>query len=183
VYNDINVTVLQAVTRLIVFKAKYNFSNQCYNDIVKLIIDIIPMKDNMLKDLYQSKKIVSGLVMNYEKIDACEKIYVVLKGAQGRHRIYALHRSRYVKVINEDGASITTKVAVKQLRYIPITPRLKRLFLCEETAQQMRWHKEGIHGSKDTDIMLHPTDDEAWHAPDHLIQNLHGTLGVPILVY
>jgi hypothetical protein len=34
-------------------------------------------------------------------------------------------RSRYVKVINEDGASVTTKVAVKQLRYIPIMPRLK----------------------------------------------------------
>jgi hypothetical protein len=34
-------------------------------------------------------------------------------------------RSRYVNVINEDGASITAKVAVKQLRYIPITPRLK----------------------------------------------------------
>jgi hypothetical protein len=31
----------------------------------------------------------------------------------------------------------------------------------------MRWHKEGIHGSKDTDIMSHPTDAEAWHALDH----------------
>jgi hypothetical protein len=55
-------------------KSKYYFSNQCYNDIVKLIIDLIPMKHNMLKDLYQSKKIVSGLGMNYEKIDVCEKI-------------------------------------------------------------------------------------------------------------
>jgi hypothetical protein len=34
-------------------------------------------------------------------------------------------RSSYVKVINEDGASDTTKVAVKQLHYIPITPRLE----------------------------------------------------------
>jgi hypothetical protein len=33
--------------------------------------------------------------------------------------------SRYVKVINEDEASVTIKVAVKQLRYIPITSRLK----------------------------------------------------------
>jgi hypothetical protein len=56
------------------FKSKYNFSNKCYNDIVKLIIDFIPTKHNMLKDLYQYKKIVSGLRMNYEKIDACEKI-------------------------------------------------------------------------------------------------------------
>jgi hypothetical protein len=77
VYDDTNVIVLQAVTRLIVFKSKYNFSNQCYNDIMKLIIDIIPMKDNMLKDLYQSKKIVSGLRKNYEKIDACEKNYML----------------------------------------------------------------------------------------------------------
>jgi hypothetical protein len=53
---------------------KYSFLNQCYNDIVKLIIDLIPAKHNMLKDLYHSKKIVSGLEMNYEKIDVCEKI-------------------------------------------------------------------------------------------------------------
>jgi hypothetical protein len=74
--------------------------------------------------------------------------------------------SRYVKVINEDGVSVTTKVAVKQLHYIPITPRLKRLFLCKETAQLMRWHNEGIRDSEDPDIMLHCTDAEAWHTLD-----------------
>jgi hypothetical protein len=42
-------------------------------------------------------------------------------------------RSRYVKVINEDGASVTIKVVMKQLRYTPITPRLKQLYLSEET--------------------------------------------------
>jgi hypothetical protein len=52
-------------------KSKYNFSNQYYNDIVKLIIDLIPMKHNMPKDLYQSKKITFGLGMNYKKIDVC----------------------------------------------------------------------------------------------------------------
>jgi hypothetical protein len=56
-----------------VMKLKYNLSNQCYNDIVKLIIDLIPVKHNMSKDLYQSKKIVADLGMNYEKIDVCEK--------------------------------------------------------------------------------------------------------------
>jgi hypothetical protein len=47
-------------------------------------------------------------------------------------------RSIYVKVVNEDGASITTKVAVKQLCYMPITSRLKQLYLSKETAKQMR---------------------------------------------
>jgi hypothetical protein len=74
VHDGTDVTVLQAVTCLMVLKSKYSFSNKCYNDIVKLIIDLIPMKHNMPKDLYQSKKIVFGLRMNYEKTDACEKI-------------------------------------------------------------------------------------------------------------
>jgi hypothetical protein len=74
VHDSTDVTVLQAVTHLIGFKSKYNFSNQCYNDIVKLIINLILAKHNMSKALYQSKKIVFGLRMNYEKIDACEKI-------------------------------------------------------------------------------------------------------------
>jgi hypothetical protein len=64
---------LQTVIHLMVFKSKYSFSNKCYNDIMKLIIDLIPAEHNMPKDLYQSKKIVSDLGMNYEKIDACEK--------------------------------------------------------------------------------------------------------------
>jgi hypothetical protein len=76
-------------------------------------------------------------------------------------------RSRYVKVRNEDGVSITTKVVTKQLRYIPIMPRLKWLFLSEETAKQMRWHKEGKRESEDPNIMSHPVDSEAWQALDH----------------
>jgi hypothetical protein len=75
-------------------------------------------------------------------------------------------RSRYVKVINEDGSSVTTKVVVKQLRYMPITPRLKRLYLSKETAKQMRWHKEEKRDSENSDIMSHPVDIEAWEALD-----------------
>jgi hypothetical protein len=53
-------------------KSKYNFSNQCYKDIMYLIIDLIPKNHNILKDLYQSKKIITGLGMNYKKIDVYE---------------------------------------------------------------------------------------------------------------
>jgi hypothetical protein len=73
VHDGTDVTALQAMTCLMGFKSKYIFSNQCYNDIMKLIIDLIQVKNNMPKDLYQSKKIVSALGINYEKIDACEK--------------------------------------------------------------------------------------------------------------
>jgi hypothetical protein len=47
VHDGTDVIVLLVVTRLLVIKSKNNFSSQCYNDIIKLIIDIIPMKHNM----------------------------------------------------------------------------------------------------------------------------------------
>jgi hypothetical protein len=73
VHDGTKLTVLQAMTHLMGIKSKYNFSNQCYNNIVKLIIDLIPAKHNMPKDLYQSKQIVAGLGINYEKTDVCER--------------------------------------------------------------------------------------------------------------
>jgi hypothetical protein len=86
---------------------------------MKLIIDLILAKHNMSKDLYQSKKIVADLGMNYKKIDVCEKNCMLFWKEQK----------------DEDGVSVTTKVAVKQLCYMPITPRLKRLYLSEETVK------------------------------------------------
>jgi hypothetical protein len=50
VHDDIDVNVLKAVTHLMTFKLKYNFSNQYYNNIVKLIIDLISAKHNIPKD-------------------------------------------------------------------------------------------------------------------------------------
>jgi hypothetical protein len=76
-------------------------------------------------------------------------------------------RSRYVKVVNKDRASVTTKVVVKQLCYMPITLRLKRLYLSEEIAKPIRWHKEGKHDSKGSYIMSHHADTESWEALDH----------------
>jgi hypothetical protein len=66
--------VLQTLTRLMGFKSKYSFSNQSYNGIIKFIVGLILSKHNMPKGVYQCKKIVSGLRLDYEKIDACEKI-------------------------------------------------------------------------------------------------------------
>jgi hypothetical protein len=114
VHDGTNVTVLQAVTYLMAFISKYNFLNQCYNNIVRLIINLIPVKHNLPKDLNQSNKIVSDFGMNYEKIDTCEKNCMSF-WKEHKDDTECMHygRSRYIKVVNKDGASVTTKVAVK----------------------------------------------------------------------
>jgi hypothetical protein len=121
----------------------------------------------MPKDLYQSKKIVASLGMNYEKNDVCKRDCMLFwKEHNDDTKCMHCGRSRYVKVVNEDGASVSTKVAVKQLRYMTITPRLKQLYLSEETVKHMRWHKEGKYDSEDSDITSHPTDTKACEALD-----------------
>jgi hypothetical protein len=57
VHDATDVTMLQAVTHLMAFKSMCSFSNKCYNNIMKLIIDLIPVKHNMPKDLYSLRRL------------------------------------------------------------------------------------------------------------------------------
>jgi hypothetical protein len=65
----------------------------------------------------------------------CERSKLFWKEHKDDTECMHCSRSRYVKVVNEDRASVTTKVVVKQLCYMPITLRLKRLYISEETTK------------------------------------------------
>jgi hypothetical protein len=67
--------------------------------------------------------------------------------------------------MKKDGSVQITSVPVKVLRYLPLKPRLQRLYLSQKTAKYMRWHKEGIRNN--TGCMSHPSDGTAWKALDH----------------
>jgi hypothetical protein len=72
--------------------------------------------------------------------------------------------------VTQDGEKVTTEVAQKQLRYSPITPRLKLLFISKRTTRHMRWHKEGI--CENDGVMGHPSDGEAWKVLDKFDANI-----------
>jgi hypothetical protein len=123
-------------------EVEVQLSNNCCNDVVKLIIGLLPADHKMPENLYQSKKIVLSLGMNYEKIDACENNCMLLwRDHENDTHCMRCNKSRYAVVVDEKGIEITTKVQVKQLQYMLITPRLKWLFLNQETTKQMRRHK------------------------------------------
>jgi hypothetical protein len=61
------VTVLMFVTQLIAVKSKFAFSNNCYMVLLNLISDVLLENHKMPKDMYQSKKLLSGLGMDYKK--------------------------------------------------------------------------------------------------------------------
>jgi hypothetical protein len=65
------VILLTFITRMMVLKSKYFFSNNCYNNLVKLISDILSKPHKVPKDMYQCKKMMSALSLKYENIDVC----------------------------------------------------------------------------------------------------------------
>jgi hypothetical protein len=41
---------------------------------------------------------------------------------------------RFIEVVNEDGEKVTTKVAHKQVCYMPLMPQMEQLFISKKTA-------------------------------------------------
>jgi hypothetical protein len=67
-----DMSILAFVTRLMTIKSKYFFSNNCYNEILKLLGDVLPKPNKLSKDMYHSTTIIKGFSIDYEKIDVCK---------------------------------------------------------------------------------------------------------------
>ena len=50
-------------------------------------------------------------------------------------------------------------VPFTRLHYLPIIPRLQRLYSSYATAEHMRWHSERV---REEGVLCHPADGEAW---------------------
>jgi hypothetical protein len=126
------VTVITFVTRLMAIKSKFLFSNNCYNELLKLIGDVLPNSNKLPKDIYHSKKLIKWLSMDYENIDVCRNSCMLFwKEHKEENKCLKYGKPRYVEIINDNGETVTTEIARKQVRYMSIAPRLKRMFLLE----------------------------------------------------
>jgi hypothetical protein len=81
---------------------------------------------------------LSALGMEYEKIDTCKDNCVLFyKEHKNETECIKCGKLRFIEVVNEDGEKVMMKVAHKKLCYMPLTPRMKRLFLSKKTARHM----------------------------------------------
>ena len=101
-----------------------------------------------------------ALKMPYEPIHACDHGCVLFR----EEHVEATHcpkcgSSRFVQQHHVDGRIEQLSIPVKILRYFPVIPRIQRLYMTEESAKHMTWHKHGRRYSPDK--MVHPLDGEA----------------------
>jgi hypothetical protein len=160
------VTMLAFMIRLMAIKSKFFFSNNYYNELLKLFGISFQILISYLKTCTIPKNLSMSPVWIMRRLMSI-KIVVCFFGRNTRMKTRCLKcgKPMYVEVVNNDGETVTTEVAHKQIRYMPIAPRLKQMFLSKRTAVHMRWHKDGEKENKE--VLVHPSDLDAWKASDN----------------
>jgi hypothetical protein len=93
-------------------KSKFVFSNNCYNELFNLISKVFPPNHKMLKDVYQCRKLLSGLGMDHQKIDVCpDNCMLFWKDHDNDNKCLKSGKSRYVEVKNDGGELVTSTIA------------------------------------------------------------------------
>ncbi|CAL2260083.1 unnamed protein product [Prunus armeniaca] len=147
-------SVLTAIVELMHGKIKYRMSNLCFDYFLGVFKRMLPTDNCLPKDHKQAQKVLNGLGLGYEKIHACKNNCMLFyKEHESLDTCPICNESRF-KMTSQNK---TTKIPQKVMRYLPLKPKLQRLYMSTHTATDMRWHKEK---RVDDDVMRHPADGE-----------------------
>jgi Transposase family tnp2 len=130
--------------------------------LLEFLFDLLPEGSKIPKSYYEAKKNLKDLGLNYIKIDACKNDCILFqKEFEHLDKCPTCGESRWkVDTMGDDTLSKKRKlIPQKVLRYFPLAPRLKRLYLNEEIANNMRCHGEGRNNDG---VLRHPADALAW---------------------
>nr|XP_016499612.1 PREDICTED: uncharacterized protein LOC107818152 [Nicotiana tabacum] len=127
---------LSVAVRLLTIKSDSSISQAGMDSIIGLMNELNPNKVDLPKDFYAAKKIG---VQDDAALENCK----------------FCNQPRYKEVTNAN----KKKVPMKAMHYLPLIPRLKRLYATMSSAPHMRWHYEH---RRPTAVLRHPSDGEAW---------------------
>ncbi|KAG8366213.1 hypothetical protein BUALT_Bualt17G0053100 [Buddleja alternifolia] len=120
---------------------------------------MLPKGHKLPDSFYSSKKVVAPLGLGVEKIDACENDCMLYwKNEKELQQCKICHHPRF-KPKKRGKKKGHKDISFKQLNYLPLIPRLQRLYMSKTTAEHMAWHKES---PSEEGKLCHPRDGEAW---------------------
>ena len=164
-YAGAKISQLDAISQLIAVKAEYGCSQKCFEAFLGVWANSLPEGHELPKSMYDTKKIMKALSMDYEKIDVCPKNCLLFRHEYADDKYCRqCGSSRYIEVVGEDGEKKQLTIPVKVLRYLDFIKRLQCLFIMKESAKMMKWHKEGIRYNPKK--IVHPSGGEAWKSFD-----------------
>ncbi|XP_060190439.1 uncharacterized protein LOC132619603 [Lycium barbarum] len=145
---------LSIAVRLLSIKADWNVPQGAMDAVIGLIHELVDPNLEIPENYYKAKRLVSKLGLSSMRIDCCENgCMLYYKDDEGLECCKFCGRARFKRTRSGK------RVAVKAMHYLPLTPRLKRLYASNSSAPHMRWHSEN---RRPPGVMCHPSDGEAW---------------------
>ncbi|GAU32074.1 hypothetical protein TSUD_53420 [Trifolium subterraneum] len=150
--------------RLLAARSNWNVPEDCLEFFSEMMLDATPVKDNLPKSYYDAKRLVSKLGLEVKKIDCCVQGCMLFYDNEFGTNDGALEECKFCnapryQVCISDVHRTQKRVAVKLMFYLPIIPRLQRLFASMQTASQMASH---YYNKTNSNVMRHPCDGLAW---------------------
>ncbi|KAL0296174.1 UNVERIFIED_CONTAM: hypothetical protein Sradi_6669500 [Sesamum radiatum] len=133
-----------------------HISEQIYDRISQWANRILLSEHTLPRDYYSTKKLVNNLGLPVEKIHTCKNgCMLYWKDDIDLEYCKFCGDGRYKPARGRDPHKKKSLYAV--LKYLPLTPRLQRLYSSRATAEHMTWHAthQTAEGS-----MCHPSDAE-----------------------
>lgn len=171
-------TLLSFVIELFNLKVTNHMSNKAVDLWLHFLRRLLPEGNLVPKSTHEAKKILRDLGLSYELIDACINDCVLFwKENANLDKCPKCTVSRY-KINGRRGKKIPRKI----LRYLPVTPRLKKLYMNKKIAKDMRWHKDK---RVDDEEWMHPADGDEWKEfdiqhPEFALEPRNVRLGIAV---
>ncbi|KAJ0101812.1 hypothetical protein Patl1_05455 [Pistacia atlantica] len=136
---------------MLYIKVTTKCSNKSFNQNLELFKDALPKGESLPNSYYEVKKLMRDLGLGYVNIDACVNDCILFwEEYEHLDQCPTCRAPRW-----KYGLGKRKKIAKKIVRYFPLKPRLQRLYMSKEIAEDMRWHKEK---RVNDDLIRHPAD-------------------------
>lgn len=137
-------------------KGQFGWSDTSFDALLGELNDVLPSNNTIPKSIYEAKKLLKGISIEYIKYHACENDCVLF---WDEHKDASQCPTCGTSRWKENSKKVPRKV----VWYFPPIPRFRRMFLSPETAHDLTWHAQGrVSDGK----LRHPCDSPSWKLVD-----------------
>ena len=167
-YKDCKYMKLDVVLSLLNMKLNGGWSDSSFTLLLESLKLWFPEDNALPTSTYQAKKFMCPMGLEVQRIHACPNNCMLFRGEgfEKKHNCVKCGASRYKRKKDTDEVDDEVKKngpSTKVLLYLPIIPRLQRLFSNPKEAKSLCWHAER---RKKDGKMRHVADSPQWRNID-----------------
>jgi len=118
---------------------------------------MLPKGNKLPSSYYMAQSLIKNMMVQVEEFDCCVNDCILFRDSDGKN----FSTNTVCPVCKEDRYKQGTKIPQKKFKYIPLSPRLKRLFGNETSSKLLQGHRH-LENAANPSMMNDIHDTEMW---------------------